>query len=456
MKDNKNIHIGFSHFDPRFAFFWSIVGHCAKEEAEQLEVKLSAIPASDGADQVIGLKNLLRRQADALLITPVVSGDPGLIAVVQEANAAGIPVVALDSEIGGGRVECTVRSDNIKGEELATEYIFEQLGGEGRVVHLQGDLQVQVGALRSEGFHNVLSRYPNIELVFEAMGDWRRETGARLMRQAIAEHSDIQAVIAGNDLTALGAGDVIEEIGRTGQIKVAGFDALPEALLAIYDGTMTVTIRQAARSMARQALEMALRALRGESVPSSVITEIDMITSDSLLGTAVNELRMLPGMFRNLTEVNEAQQRLQQEIIEAQKQAIEELSTPVIPIMNAPNGGGGIIVMPLIGSIDSLRARDITRSLLAGISQHRAKVVILDATGVPIMDTGVVNHLNKTIQAAQLKGARTIVTGISDSVAETIVDLGIDWTEIETQSDLQTGLQVALAGMGLYISPQRR
>ena len=456
MKDNKNIHIGFSHFDPRFAFFWSIVGHCAKEEAEQLDVRLFPKPAHTVDEQVAGLKRLIEQQVDALLITPVVSGDPGLITVVEEANAAGIPVVALDSEIGGGRVECTVRSDNVKGEELVTEHIFEQLGGEGQVAHLQGVLQVQVGALRSEGFHNVLSRYPNIELVFEAMGDWHREMGARLTRQVLAEHPDIQAIIAANDLTALGASDAIEEAGRTGQIKVAGFDALPEALLAIYDGKMTVTIRQAARSMARQALEMALRALRGESVPSSVLTEIDLITSDNLLETAVNGLRMLPGMFRNLTEVNEAQQRLQQEIIEAQKRAIEELSTPVIPIMNVPNGGGGIIIMPLIGSIDSLRARDITRSLLAGISQHKAKVVILDATGVPIMDTGVVNHLNKTIQAARLKGARTIVTGISDSVAETIVDLGVDWAEIETQPDLQTGLQVALAGMGLYISPQRR
>jgi anti-anti-sigma regulatory factor len=182
-----------------------------------------------------------------------------------------------------------------------------------------------------------------------------------------------------------------------------------------------------------------------------VITEIEVIRPDNLLGTAVDGLRMVPGMFRDLAEVNEAQQRLQQEIIESQKQAIEELSTPVIPIMDVSNGGGGIIVMPLIGSIDSLRARDITRSLLAGISQHKAKVVILDATGVPIMDSGVVNHLNKTIRAARLKGARTIVTGISDSVAETIVDLGIDWTEIETHSDLQTGLRVALAGMGLYI-----
>ena len=108
--------------------------------------------------------------------------------------------------------------------------------------------------------------------------------------------------------------------------------------------------------------------------------------------------------------------------------------------------------MPLIGSIDSIRARDITRALLAGISQYQAKVVILDITGVPIIDSGVANHLNKTIQAARLKGAHTIVTGISEAVAETIVDLGIDWSELTTLSDLQSGLVTAIQSLGIKLS----
>ena len=94
---------------------------------------------------------------------------------------------------------------------------------------------------------------------------------------------------------------------------------------------------------------------------------------------------------------------------------------------------------------------DVASALLAGIREHRAKVVILDITGVPIVDSGVADHLNKTIQAARLKGARTIITGISDAVAETIVDLGIDWSGVETLGDLQTALRVALAKMGLRI-----
>jgi DNA-binding LacI/PurR family transcriptional regulator/anti-anti-sigma regulatory factor/putative methionine-R-sulfoxide reductase with GAF domain len=137
---------------------------------------------------------------------------------------------------------------------------------------------------------------------------------------------------------------------------------------------------------------------------------------------------------------------LQQEIIEAQRHALQELSTPIIPVLE------GIIVVPLIGSIDTMRARDLTRALLAGIRQHRARVVIVDITGVPMVDSGVADHLNKTIQAARLKGARTIITGISDAVAETIVDLGIDWGGIETLSDLQTGLVVAFSSLGVKLA----
>jgi rsbT co-antagonist protein RsbR len=154
------------------------------------------------------------------------------------------------------------------------------------------------------------------------------------------------------------------------------------------------------------------------------------------------------GISRDITErkgIEAESAQLHQQVIEAQQRAIQDLSTPVIPVLE------GVIVMPLVGSIDTLRARDIMRKLLGGIREHRAKVVIMDITGVPIVDSGVAAHLNKTIQAARLKGARTIVVGISDAVAETIVDLGLDWSGIETLSDLQTGLRAALQGMGFRL-----
>ena len=152
---------------------------------------------------------------------------------------------------------------------------------------------------------------------------------------------------------------------------------------------------------------------------------------------------------RDITEEKQAEaerERLHQELVETQQQSIQELSTPVIPVMDR------ILVMPLVGSIDSMRARYIMRELLAGVREHRAEVVILDITGVAIMDSGVANHLNKTIRAARLKGARVIVTGISDAVAETIVDLGIDWSTLHTLADLRTGLVTALDSLGIKLT----
>lgn len=166
----------------------------------------------------------------------------------------------------------------------------------------------------------------------------------------------------------------------------------------------------------------------------------------SLLKDSQGHARGLVVVVRNVTERKQAEAeyiQLQQDIIDAQKHAIRELSTPIIPVLE------DILVMPLIGTIDSNRGQDITRTLLSGIGAYRARVVILDVTGVPIIDSGVANYLNKTIQAARLKGAQIIVTGVSDAVAETIVDLGIDWTHIKTLRNLQAGLVAAIHHLGV-------
>jgi PAS domain S-box-containing protein len=152
---------------------------------------------------------------------------------------------------------------------------------------------------------------------------------------------------------------------------------------------------------------------------------------------------------RNITAKKQAEaerSRQQEELIKAQQAAIQQLSTPIIPVMDQ------IIVLPLVGNLDSNRARNLMRVLLKGISQHRAKIVILDITGVTDVDTHVVAHLDKTIQAARLKGTRPIITGISDAVAEAIIDLGINWHGVETLRDLQSGLMAGLNSLGYTLA----
>ena len=130
--------------------------------------------------------------------------------------------------------------------------------------------------------------------------------------------------------------------------------------------------------------------------------------------------------------------KTQQEIIRKQSRALLELSTPVIPLFD------NILVVPLIGSIDSLRAKQVMDNLLAGIVEHKAEIVLIDISGVPVVDTQIAHHIMKTVQAARLLGARCILVGIRPEFAQTIVKLGIDFNDIVTKSSLQAGFELAL------------
>ncbi len=135
-------------------------------------------------------------------------------------------------------------------------------------------------------------------------------------------------------------------------------------------------------------------------------------------------------------------------IVREQQSAIRELSTPVLPLRAT-----GLLILPIIGVIDTQRARQLTEQLLNAIREHRAKVVVLDITGVPIVDTKVANHLVQTVQASRLMGATVIVSGLSPEIAQTLVTLGVDLTELRTVVDLQAGIEVADRLVGFELRP---
>lgn len=148
-------------------------------------------------------------------------------------------------------------------------------------------------------------------------------------------------------------------------------------------------------------------------------------------------------------EVGQALQQLQQEaaVRENLLRTIREMSSPVIPVME------GILVMPIVGTLDSERARRVMEDLLAGIERGRARVVILDITGLAMVDTAVAHALIEATRAAQLLGARPILVGISPEVAETLVHLGVELHDLRTAATLQEGLQIALGLLRRRIVP---
>ena len=129
-------------------------------------------------------------------------------------------------------------------------------------------------------------------------------------------------------------------------------------------------------------------------------------------------------------------------VIREQQEAIRELSTPVLQIRNR------LLILPIIGVLDSQRARQLTEQLLGAIQSNRAKVVVIDITGVATIDVNVANHLVQTVEASRLMGASAIITGLSSRIAKTLVDLGVDLSMMKTVGDLQGGLEEAERALG--------
>ena len=138
-------------------------------------------------------------------------------------------------------------------------------------------------------------------------------------------------------------------------------------------------------------------------------------------------------MARDLSE-----RREQEQLVQRQRDEILELSTPVIQVWDK------VLVLPLIGTLDSLRAARLTDGLLERIALDQAEVVILDISGVPAIDTDVAQHLLKTVEAARLMGTASVLSGVRPETAQAIVHLGIELGTLRSRNSLRDALQLAL------------
>jgi rsbT co-antagonist protein RsbR len=141
---------------------------------------------------------------------------------------------------------------------------------------------------------------------------------------------------------------------------------------------------------------------------------------------------------RDEIELLEVEIRQKKAIIEGQSALLDQLSVPVIQVWE------DILLLPLIGVIDSRRATQVLESMLESIASAGAQIVIVDITGVPVVDTSVASYLVRAVQAAQLLGCQSILVGISPEIAQTLVGLGVDFSRIMTRATLRSGLEYAL------------
>jgi anti-anti-sigma factor len=208
-------------------------------------------------------------------------------------------------------------------------------------------------------------------------------------------------------------------------------------MLWILAGQISYPIREittVAGQVAAGKLDVESRVDTQDEIGSLALAFNNMISS--LRQTIKTERYAHEAMQR--ARLEEQRAAAQEQIIVTQQDTLRELSTPLIPVAN------GVVVLPLIGALDTQRAQQVMDVLLQGVAQHRAHTAILDITGIPFVDTQVAATLIQAAQAVRLMGAQVVLTGIQPQIAQTLVHLGVDLSSIITRGSLQAGIAAVL------------
>ena len=282
---------------PRIAFvlktlnspFFIEMQRGAEEAAKRLDVDLVVQAAEREVDverQMQIVENLIQSKSSALALTP--SGSREVIPAIAKANAAGIPVVIVDTRLDTAaaadaniKTASFVGSDNYRGGQLIGEYLVKASGGKANVAILEGIPGHETGDSRIRGFGDAIKGSPGITIATSQTANWEREQGFTVFQNMMQAHPAIDTVFACNDMMALGAIEAIAAAGKTRKIRVLGFDAVDDARKALLAGTMEATVAQFPDEMGRIAVETAVKVLKGEAVPADVTVRIGLVTKEN-------------------------------------------------------------------------------------------------------------------------------------------------------------------------------
>lgn len=248
-----------------------------EEAADKKEFKTVITDAQDDSSQQVNdIEDLIQQDVDVLLVNP--TDDVGVVAGIEAANDAGIPVVTVDREAEEGKVEAHVESDNVLGGEMAGEYIVDKLDKEGNIIELEGIAGVLGTRQRGEGFHNIIDDEKKLDVIASQNADYDRTKGLTVMENILQSNEDIDAVFAHNDEMALGAAEALESKDLLDDVIVVGFDATDDAKEAVENGEMSATIEQQPKLMGEDAIDTIEKILKGDEVDDVIPVDLKLFT----------------------------------------------------------------------------------------------------------------------------------------------------------------------------------
>jgi simple sugar transport system substrate-binding protein len=452
----------------------------AQAMARQIGIELLESTVPDYADMAKQLEAAIQQPVDALIF----SHGPSDIfeSHIVRALAANIKVVTFDMVVNNPQVPEIEQDDMLIGY-LLCKHLATECSGKADVIYVNTDDFAPL-IKRDRAWQDFKWRYRGLREVAHCTPTTSAtiaDTQSRV-QLLLEQHPQASIVLALWDEFAKGAVQAITQAGKANTIRVYGVD-ITDADIQIMTqagSPWTATVATDAYTVGCLAVRAAAALIVGEQVNKYLLVEPQLITQEFLRKHRITNMddlaRLLPGLAESLLvwpdwmepllerngfkmpligkwaeqALREREAQLRESIVQQELliETVRQLSTPVMPVHDR------ILVVPLIGNIDNQRSEQIMTALLTNVQQYNAETVIIDISGVPIVDTAVANHLIPTIQAVGLLGARCVLVGISPEVAQTVVQLGVDLHDLITRRDLRAGLDYALACQGMAIKPR--
>jgi len=227
------------------------------------------------AQQLSQIITLLNEGISVLIVNPTNSST--IVPGIELANGKNVPVITVDRKVSGGKIACHIESDNAKGGQMAAETLVRLLKGKGTVIEVEGIPGTSAAQERGRGFNRFIKTQPGITIVARETADFDRLKARNVMGRLLEKGVDFDGVFAHNDNMILGVLDAMDSAGGTKPRVYVGFDAIKEAVTAVKEGKLGATIAQRPEEMGYRAVESAVRILRGETVPSCILVELELI-----------------------------------------------------------------------------------------------------------------------------------------------------------------------------------
>ncbi|MGP1600593.1 MAG: ribose ABC transporter substrate-binding protein RbsB [Dialister pneumosintes] len=268
---DKKVIIGFSVSTQNNPFFVKMADSVKAEAAKQgVEVKI-VDAQNDPAKQANDISDLIQQHVDVLIVNPVDSAAVGNSVI--SANEAKIPVITVDRSSDSGDVATHIASNNIKGGEMAADFLVQKLGEGAEVAELEGIPGASATRERGEGFHNIADN--KLKVLAKQSADFDRSKGLTVAENMIQANAGIKAIFAHNDEMALGAISAAKSANKN--IMIVGFDGTEDGMKAVEDGDLVATIAQQPDKMGEIGVDAAVKLAKGESVEKNIAIDLKLV-----------------------------------------------------------------------------------------------------------------------------------------------------------------------------------